>query len=162
MQRRDNSNILDDFVYYSDGTKVKYTDWMPGDPNNGQNSERCVAAKAAANYQWGDYPCNWRFLLVCELSGISKWYRWLTRINGDSHTYRITTSTPKYSQHRKRHTYRIIHVYKHTQTPTHMCLDMNTNFFFILFILLFIYRRCTIFLIPVEYRDISIWIYSIR
>ena len=72
MQRRDNSNILDDFVYYSDGTKVKYTDWAPGDPNNGLNREPCVAAKAAANYQWCDYESNLRFLLVCELSVISK------------------------------------------------------------------------------------------
>ena len=51
IYRPQNSNILQDLRYYSDGTNITYHNWYPADPNNRRNREDCVAIIPRVSFQ---------------------------------------------------------------------------------------------------------------
>ena len=67
IHRPSTSDILEDFVYYSDGSSITYGYWKPGDPDNKRNSEHCVSSLARMYYKWSDCYCSWIFGLICEV-----------------------------------------------------------------------------------------------
>ena len=52
------------FVYNSDGTNVRYTDWMTGQPDNWRGNEDCVHFKP--NTHWNDIACYHHLYIYCE------------------------------------------------------------------------------------------------
>ncbi|KAK2160654.1 hypothetical protein LSH36_128g01021 [Paralvinella palmiformis] len=67
MYRPENSDILEDFKYFSDGTNITYTNWGTGDPNNGDNNEDCVVSAWYLNFRLMDIYCYYTYLLICEV-----------------------------------------------------------------------------------------------
>uniref|UniRef100_A0A098LYA6 C-type lectin n=1 Tax=Opheodrys aestivus TaxID=186591 RepID=A0A098LYA6_9SAUR len=52
---------------WSDGSKLGYKSWMPGEPNNHANKEYCVVLSAWARYVgWNDQDCGSRHNFVCK------------------------------------------------------------------------------------------------
>ncbi|XP_047656787.1 type-2 ice-structuring protein-like [Tachysurus fulvidraco] len=51
--------------FWSDGTKLTFTKWSQGQPDNYENRERCVHINAGATKNWNDIPCNNRYASVC-------------------------------------------------------------------------------------------------
>ena len=67
IHRRKNSQVVGDFIYYSDGARLTYENWKPNDPNNNKNSEDCAAARNDFNYHWNDASCTKEYGLICEI-----------------------------------------------------------------------------------------------
>ena len=57
--------VLADNFQWSDGSKVNYKNWAPGEPNNGNNNEDCTEVKYGTP-QWNDMPCtSYMYGYVC-------------------------------------------------------------------------------------------------
>ena len=56
------------FEEWSDGRKVTYTKWYPGEPNNWGwgNHEDCTELYAYSHYRWNDLNCHERRGCICE------------------------------------------------------------------------------------------------
>ncbi|GAB6018375.1 Fc fragment of IgE, low affinity II, receptor for (CD23) [Chamberlinius hualienensis] len=55
------------FQWVSYWSRVNYSDWSPGDPNN-LNVENCVHVTPSIDYHWEDYSCNCPYdNYICEL-----------------------------------------------------------------------------------------------
>ncbi|XP_060729514.1 type-2 ice-structuring protein-like [Tachysurus vachellii] len=50
--------------FWSDGTKLTFTKWNLGEPNN-NNNECCVHMNASSEKNWNDVPCNQCYASVC-------------------------------------------------------------------------------------------------
>ncbi|XP_047656988.1 lactose-binding lectin l-2-like [Tachysurus fulvidraco] len=50
--------------FWSDGTKLTFTKWNPGEPNNYNNKERCVHINAG-DKNWNDINCDYTYPSVC-------------------------------------------------------------------------------------------------
>ncbi|XP_021340906.1 low affinity immunoglobulin epsilon Fc receptor-like [Mizuhopecten yessoensis] len=60
-----------EFQWSSTGTAIRYTNWVPGEPNNyGNVPEQCVEYGETYGWQWNDAPCNERrstiHKVICE------------------------------------------------------------------------------------------------
>ncbi|XP_069801409.1 perlucin-like protein [Dendropsophus ebraccatus] len=53
-----------------DGTKVTYSAWDKGEPNNDHNNEHCAEVIGEVNL-WNDYPCSLNRQYICESQGRS-------------------------------------------------------------------------------------------
>ncbi|XP_013089461.2 uncharacterized protein LOC106073445 [Biomphalaria glabrata] len=56
------------WVFQYSGRPVTYSDWAPGEPNDG-NLYNCLALWRMSNFKYTDFPCtnaNYRALFVCE------------------------------------------------------------------------------------------------
>ncbi|KAK2860145.1 hypothetical protein Q7C36_004311 [Tachysurus vachellii] len=51
--------------FWSDGTKLTFTRWNPGQPDNYNNNERCVHMNYDTIKNWNDIPCTQRYASVC-------------------------------------------------------------------------------------------------
>ncbi|XP_058047435.1 C-type lectin 1-like [Ahaetulla prasina] len=52
---------------WSDGSKLNYKSWMPGEPNNHANMEYCAVLSAWSRYVgWNDQDCGSRHNFVCK------------------------------------------------------------------------------------------------
>ncbi|XP_047668998.1 type-2 ice-structuring protein-like [Tachysurus fulvidraco] len=51
--------------FWSDGTKLTFTKWRQGQPDNYENRERCVHINAGASKNWNDINCENRYASVC-------------------------------------------------------------------------------------------------
>ncbi|XP_060731122.1 lactose-binding lectin l-2-like isoform X2 [Tachysurus vachellii] len=51
--------------FWSDGTKLGFTKWNPGQPDNENNNERCVHINASTEKNWNDIPCDYTYASVC-------------------------------------------------------------------------------------------------
>ena len=60
-----------EWKWESTGNTAVYTDWYPGQPNNGwQGGEDCAYFWVNYNYQWNDANCNFTFRPLCEKSRV--------------------------------------------------------------------------------------------
>lgn len=59
-------NLKNDSFYWTDNTKLNYSNWNDGEPNNyGGNNEDCVEMYVS-NGRWNDLPCNYEKAYACE------------------------------------------------------------------------------------------------
>ena len=65
MYRPQTSQIADDFRYYSDGSKIGYQNWYPGNPSNSQ--QNCIMVFYQFSRKWVDIFCTVKAGLICEL-----------------------------------------------------------------------------------------------
>ncbi|XP_055620293.1 C-type lectin 37Db-like [Toxorhynchites rutilus septentrionalis] len=58
------------FVWHATGTRVRYANWRPGQPDNDKNQEDCVTLMnmPAAGWEWhaNDEPCWNSHYFICE------------------------------------------------------------------------------------------------
>ena len=47
-------------------TDVGYADWMPGQPDNFNKAENCVAISLYGDYYWNDANCLKDMKFICE------------------------------------------------------------------------------------------------
>ena len=62
-------DIEDDWVWDSEKSKLLFSDWLVGQPNNAQNNEDCGMLKwynHISLYKWNDDRCKKRMLYICE------------------------------------------------------------------------------------------------
>ena len=58
-------DIEDDWVWESDKSKLLFSDWHVGEPNN--NDEECGNMRwDNSQYKWNDGQCHHLFLYICE------------------------------------------------------------------------------------------------
>ncbi|XP_047436565.1 ladderlectin-like [Mugil cephalus] len=50
---------------WSDGTRFHYSNWCPGEPNNGQRAQHCLQINYGASKCWDDVQCNVHRPSVC-------------------------------------------------------------------------------------------------
>ncbi|XP_075306468.1 lactose-binding lectin l-2-like [Odontesthes bonariensis] len=50
---------------WSDGSKVDFTSWNGGEPNNSGGSEECVHTNWGTNKGWNDKECSFKYSFVC-------------------------------------------------------------------------------------------------
>lgn len=50
---------------WSDGERMGYSNWGPGEPNNGGTGEHC-AVIATVEYKWDDLGCDGTRTYICE------------------------------------------------------------------------------------------------
>uniref|UniRef100_G3NRY5 C-type lectin domain-containing protein n=1 Tax=Gasterosteus aculeatus TaxID=69293 RepID=G3NRY5_GASAC len=50
---------------WSDGSKVDYTYWGPGEPNNSRGREHCVEINDPGTVKWNDHFCSYNVPFVC-------------------------------------------------------------------------------------------------
>lgn len=53
---------------WTDGSKVSYTDWLPGEPNDWNKAEHCAMIGWDGKSRWNDYFCDKEVQPLC-----SKW-----------------------------------------------------------------------------------------
>ncbi|KAB5579036.1 hypothetical protein PHYPO_G00190070 [Pangasianodon hypophthalmus] len=53
--------------FWSDGTKLTFTKWNPGEPNF-QYGECCVHMNWSGSKNWNDIPCDRTYPFVCAMS----------------------------------------------------------------------------------------------
>ncbi|XP_070570789.1 perlucin-like protein [Ptychodera flava] len=51
---------------WEDGSKVSYTNWNTGEPNDAGGIEDCAHFWSSLDGKWNDYPCTTRMGFVCE------------------------------------------------------------------------------------------------
>ncbi|XP_060729557.1 type-2 ice-structuring protein-like [Tachysurus vachellii] len=51
--------------FWSDGTKLTFTKWNPGQPDNKNSIECCVQMNYANYKNWNDFPCYIQHPFVC-------------------------------------------------------------------------------------------------
>ncbi|XP_076109265.1 perlucin-like protein [Mytilus galloprovincialis] len=52
-----------------DSSKVRFSQWLPGQPDNGGDNEHCAHFWSAHQYQWNDAPCHQHGMgYICECS----------------------------------------------------------------------------------------------
>ncbi|XP_047657251.1 lactose-binding lectin l-2-like [Tachysurus fulvidraco] len=51
--------------FWSDGTKLTFTKWRQGQPDNYDNKERCVHMNAGDYKNWNDINCDYTYPSVC-------------------------------------------------------------------------------------------------
>lgn len=51
----------------NDLTKVVFTDWLPGQPDNAGGREDCGQIYKPFNYTWNDNQCELPFHYICEI-----------------------------------------------------------------------------------------------
>ncbi|XP_047657070.1 lactose-binding lectin l-2-like [Tachysurus fulvidraco] len=51
--------------FWSDGTKLTFTKWNPGEPNNVKKREGCVHMNWSSYKNWNDIPCDKSYPSVC-------------------------------------------------------------------------------------------------
>ncbi|KAL4237890.1 Collectin-12 [Mactra antiquata] len=49
-------------------TGDRFTDWMPGQPNNYQRAQECMALDGTHSYMWNDADCKTNYYYICEQS----------------------------------------------------------------------------------------------
>ncbi|XP_037927325.1 lectin subunit alpha-like [Teleopsis dalmanni] len=54
------------FVWASTGEAFKYTNWLPGMPDNWQKNEHCVEMGFRELGKWNDTQCKYRRHFICE------------------------------------------------------------------------------------------------
>ncbi|KAG9356088.1 hypothetical protein JZ751_000932 [Albula glossodonta] len=52
--------------FWSDGSKLDYTNWRYRQPDNHQGKEHCVHMHTSAGKSWNDIPCSSSFPFICE------------------------------------------------------------------------------------------------
>ncbi|XP_061597876.1 galactose-specific lectin nattectin-like [Cololabis saira] len=52
--------------FWSDGSKVSFTDWENGQPDNGPGGENCGQINFGPNKKWNDYICSYTYSSVCK------------------------------------------------------------------------------------------------
>ena len=59
-------DIEDDWVWESDKSKLLFSDWHVGEPNN-DNTEDCgIMNWRSSLYRWNDSECHRSHLYICE------------------------------------------------------------------------------------------------
>ncbi|XP_023311309.1 perlucin-like [Anoplophora glabripennis] len=65
----------DQWVWLETGKFIEYTNWLPNEPNNWQNIEKCLEAiyeysdtEGDMGMMWNDHDCNGRKYVICESS----------------------------------------------------------------------------------------------
>uniref|UniRef100_A0A3Q2T655 C-type lectin domain-containing protein n=1 Tax=Fundulus heteroclitus TaxID=8078 RepID=A0A3Q2T655_FUNHE len=56
----------DGTFFWSDGSKLSFTYWDAGEPNNYKGPEPCVKTNRGLAKKWNDVPCNWKLSFVCK------------------------------------------------------------------------------------------------
>ena len=46
---------------------MRYTNWVPGEPNNSSGREACMLLSSGYSYKWNDGTCNSKLCSVCEI-----------------------------------------------------------------------------------------------
>ncbi|XP_049890557.1 ladderlectin-like [Epinephelus moara] len=60
------NDAIKDFVWlWSDGSGFYYQDWSMAEPDNHENSEKCVVMNRPDDLLWGDVNCELRRSFVC-------------------------------------------------------------------------------------------------
>ncbi|XP_056286930.1 C-type isolectin Sp-CL4-like [Pseudoliparis swirei] len=49
-----------------DGTELKFTNWLPNQPDNWRGNENCVEANVGGWGMWNDVNCRVRLAFLCE------------------------------------------------------------------------------------------------
>jgi len=55
------------WVWDKTETKVTYTDWQTGEPNNYGGDQNCLLIKRGYKYKWDDSECDSRLGYICQL-----------------------------------------------------------------------------------------------
>ncbi|VDI63762.1 Hypothetical predicted protein [Mytilus galloprovincialis] len=55
-----------DWRWAFDLSKVTYSLFNPGQPDNGGNVEGCLEVRSVFGYKWNDFPCSSTNSYVCE------------------------------------------------------------------------------------------------
>ena len=59
-------DIEGDWVWESDKSKLLFSDWHDGEPNNYKNGDCCQIKWHNLLYRWNDEPCHSSCLYICE------------------------------------------------------------------------------------------------
>jgi hypothetical protein len=59
-------DIESDWVWESDKSKLLFSDWHDGEPNNYKNGDCCQIKWYNLLYRWNDDKCHASFLYICE------------------------------------------------------------------------------------------------
>ena len=59
-------DIEKDWVWESDKSKLLFTDWYDGEPNQDYNGDCCQIKWYNLLYRWNDKPCDASCLYICE------------------------------------------------------------------------------------------------
>ena len=51
----------------ADNTILEYTNWGPGQPDNGDNEEDCMEMKRSLNWKWNDKECDAHLHFICKM-----------------------------------------------------------------------------------------------
>nr|AZS54111.1 lectin precursor 4 [Ruditapes philippinarum] len=57
------------WLWMTSNTKLsttKFSNWLPGEPNNANGNENCAAITHATNGKWNDWHCNGDAFYACE------------------------------------------------------------------------------------------------
>lgn len=62
------SDVIHESVWVWAHTQQKFnmTDWKPGQPNNRNGKENCMALVSLRSFQWEDDPCETEYVSLCE------------------------------------------------------------------------------------------------
>nr|XP_013855075.1 PREDICTED: galactose-specific lectin nattectin-like [Austrofundulus limnaeus] len=60
---------------WSDGRRMRYTNWCPHEPNNLNNAERCLEMNHSGRKCWNDLNCDARLPSVCSRKRSRFWFR---------------------------------------------------------------------------------------
>ncbi|XP_016311935.1 galactose-specific lectin nattectin-like [Sinocyclocheilus anshuiensis] len=55
--------------FWSDGSKMNFKLWNPGEPNNQKHVEHCIEMNYGATGFWNDQECTDKVPFVCAISG---------------------------------------------------------------------------------------------
>jgi hypothetical protein len=59
-------DIEDDWVWESDKSKLLFSDWLDGEPNNYNNEDCGIMRWHNSLYRWIDDKCHRPYLYICE------------------------------------------------------------------------------------------------
>ncbi|XP_062594004.1 perlucin-like, partial [Saccostrea cucullata] len=54
------------WMWMGSNTRIKFSAWGPGEPNNSGGSEHCMLVAENVNYLWNDGHCQSRLKFICE------------------------------------------------------------------------------------------------
>jgi hypothetical protein len=54
------------WIWEPKGEAFNFTNWLRGQPNNGDNNQHCLMLNTQDNYHWRDHDCHDALHYICE------------------------------------------------------------------------------------------------